>query len=159
MNTEPKAIGIAQLAIVHAPGQLVCLGLGSCVAIILYDPAAKIGGVVHVLLPKAPPNCDREEKYADTGVKKLVKELVMCGAKKERLVAKLVGGAQMFPALNLAIANIGRENVMEVRKTLHEQGIKTVGEELHGSRGRSATFEAETGKVIVRTAFGNTRVI
>ncbi len=157
--TEPRSIGIAQLAIVHAPDQLVCLGLGSCVAIVVYDPGLKTGGIVHVLLPRAPPKCDVPEKYADSGVKKLIKELLSHGTSKGRLVAKLVGGAQMFSNLNLAIANIGRENVMEARKTLHEQGVKIVAEELYGSRGRSAVFDSSTGKVTVRTAFGNTRVI
>lgn len=153
------SIGIAQLAIVRAPQQLTCVGLGSCVAVILYDPELKIGGIVHVLLPKAPPDCAIEEKYADTGVMKLIRELVALGAKKERLVAKLVGGAQMFSSLDLAIANIGRENVLEVRRVLHEQGIRIVAEELYGNRGRSAHFDASTGKVTVRTAFGNTKVI
>jgi len=156
---EFKVVGIAQLAICRAPEQLACLGLGSCVAVILYDPVLKIAGIVHVLLPKAPAKYEAEEKYADTGTKKLARELVARGAAKERLVAKLVGGAQMFSNLNLAISDIGRGNCTEAKKTLRELGIRVVAEDVEGTRGRSAYLNAETGKVIVETAFSPTRTI
>ena len=156
---EPRTVGIAQIAICHAPEQLVCLGLGSCVAVILYDPGIRTGGIVHVLLPHAPTKCDREEKYADTGTRKLVKEMIGHGVKKERLVAKLIGGAQMFPGLNLAIANIGRENSMGARSVLREHNIRVVAEDLEGNRGRSAYFDSATGQVTIKTAFLPTKVI
>jgi chemotaxis protein CheD len=156
---QPQVVGIGQMAVCHAPEQIVCLGLGSCVAIILYDPVARIGGVAHVLLPKSPIKCDREEKYADTGTKKLVKEMLSHGARKERLVAKLVGGAQMFPNLNLSIANIGRENSMTVRRILKEFMIKIVAEDLEGNRGRSAYFDTSDGHVTVKSAFEPVRVL
>ncbi len=156
---EPRTVGIAQMQICHAPEQLVCLGLGSCVAVILYDPIVRTGGIVHVLLPHAPAICDREEKYADTGTRKLVREMNGHGAFRERMVAKLIGGAQMFPALNLAIANIGRENSMAVRNTLREYRIRIVAEDLEGNRGRSAYFDSATGQVTIKTAFAPTKVI
>jgi len=156
---QSHTLGIGQMAVCHAPEQIVCLGLGSCVAIILYDPVARIGGVAHVLLPKSPIKCDSEGKYADTGTRMLVKEMLNHGAKKERLVAKLVGGAQMFPNLNLSIANIGRENIMTVRKILRELVIRIVAEDLEGNRGRSAYFETSDGHVTVKSAFAPVKVI
>lgn len=147
------------MAVCHAPEQIVCLGLGSCVAIILYDPVSRIGGVVHVLLPKSPIKGDSEEKYADTGTRKLVKEMLNHGAKKERLVAKLVGGAQMFPNLNLSIANIGRENSMTVRNILRELMIRIVAEDIGGNRGRSTYFDTSDGHVTVRAAFAPVKVL
>jgi chemotaxis protein CheD len=157
--SEPRTVGIGEMAVCHAPEQIVCLGLGSCVAIILYDSVARIGGVVHVLLPRAPANHDRDEKYADTGTRKLVHEMIAHGARKDRMVAKLVGGAQMFPNLNLTIANIGRENSMIVRKILRELVIRIVAEDLEGSRGRSAYFDTSSGQVTVKAAFEPVRVL
>ncbi len=157
--TEPRNVGIAELALCRAPEQLSCLGLGSCVAVILYDATTKTGGMVHILLPKAPPNCQTPEKYADTGIRRLHGKVVERGAVRATLVAKLVGGAQMFTSLNIAIANVGTENIREARTTLRLLGVKIVAEELEGNRGRSALFDAATGKVTVRTAFGQTRVI
>ena len=147
------------MAVCHAPEQIVCLGLGSCVAIILYDPVVRIGGVAHVLLPKSPIKCDNEGKYADTGTRKLVKEMLNHGAKKERLVAKLVGGAQMFPNLNLSIANIGRENSMIIRNILRELMIRIVAEDLGGNRGRSAYFDTSDGHITVKSAFAPVKVL
>jgi len=159
MMGEPRNVGIAQLVLCRAPEQLECLGLGSCIAVILYDPVSKIGGIVHVLLPKAPPNCQNEEKYADSGIRKLFKRVLERGAVRDTVVAKLIGGAQMFTNLNIAIANIGKENIRESRNTLRLLGIKIVAEELEGNRGRSAHFDSTTGKVMVRTAFGSTRTM
>ncbi len=154
-----KIVGIAQLAVFRAPEQLACLGLGSCVAVILYDPSLKMGGIVHALLPRAPLKCLVEGKYADSGTKRLVYEMTMRGALKERLLAKIVGGAQMFPSLNLSISNIGKANTAEARKTLRDLGIRVVAEDVEGNRGRSAYFNLETGRVLVETAFAPSKTI
>jgi chemotaxis protein CheD len=159
MMNEPRNVGIAQLVLCRAPEQLTCVGLGSCVAVILYDPVTKIGGVVHVLLPKAPPNNKNEEKYADSGIRKLYSKILERGAIRDKLVAKLVGGAQMFTSLNIAIANIGKENIREARNTLRVLGVKIVAEDLEGNRGRSAHFDSSTGRVVVHTAFGASRAM
>lgn len=156
---EQRIVGIAQMSVCRAPNQLTCLGLGSCVAVILYDPVLKIGGIVHVLLPRAPHNCDSDEKYADTGTKKLVKEMLAKGASKERLCAKLVGGAQMFPSLSLSVSDIGRHNVDEAKRVLKELGIKLVSEDTKGNRGRSAYLNTDNGRVTIETAFSPTKVI
>ena len=156
---DPRMVGIGQLAVCHSPEQLSCLGLGSCVAVILYDPHTRVGGIVHVLLPKAPQKVDVEEKYADTGTRKLVRQMTVNGAAKERIVAKLVGGAQMFKNLNVQFANIGRFNVLETRKTLRESSIRIVAEDVEGDRGRSAILDSATGHVTVKKVFSPTRVI
>jgi len=148
------------MVVCRAPERISCMGLGSCVAVILYDPVLKLGGVVHVLLPRAPKNCDKEGKYADSGTRKLIRDMLSFGAKKEHMIAKLVGGAQMFPDLDLTISDIGRQNTMEVRKVLREYSIRIVAEEVAGGRGRSAFFDTKTGRVSVRTAFApNEKVI
>jgi len=156
---EPKMVGIAQLAVAKAPEQLCCLGLGSCVAVFIYEPDMKLGGVVHVLLPKAPQNREIDEKYADTGVKKLVNELLVRGARKERLRAKLVGGAQMFPNLNLNVTDIGADNCREVKRVLKELSIRVVSEDTQGNRGRSVVFNMVDGKASVTTAFSPQHII
>jgi len=157
--TDSVLVGIAQIAVAKAPERMSCMGLGSCVAVFIYDSVAKIGGVVHVLLPKAPQNAKIEGKYADTGVRRLVHEVLDKGAKKQRLEAKLVGGAQMFPNLNVKISDIGKENCSEVEKVLRKLGIPIVAKEVHGNRGRSATFDLSNGEIVIKTAFSNDRRI
>jgi chemotaxis protein CheD len=129
------------------------------VAVILYDPVSKTGGIVHILLPRAPSQNNQKEKYADTGTKKLLDEMLIQGVPKARILARLVGGAEMFTAVNIAISNIGRDNIFEARKALHSNGIRIVAEETAGKKGRSVYFDLETGRVLVQTAFGGERTI
>ena len=157
--TQRHIVGIAQLVVVRAPEQAACLGLGSCVAVIIYDPSTKIGGVLHALLPRAPDGSNDALKYADTGTKRLVQEMILKGAHKEKMVAKIVGGAQMFAKLNIAVTDIGKQNFLEAKKVLRQLGIPCVAAEVEGTRGRSAILDTETGKITVETAFSPTKVI
>ncbi len=156
---EPILVGISQSAVAKAPELICCMGLGSCVAVFLYDPQIKLGGVVHILLPRAPLRVENEGKYADTGVKKLFRDMIAKGAKKDRIRAKLVGGAQMFANLNVQISDIGGDNCREVKRVLRELGIKIIAEDLQGNRGRSATFDLFDGHVLIKTAFADARTI
>ena len=156
---DAKLIGIAQYAVAKAPEKLCCLGLGSCVAVFLYDSVPKIGGVVHALLPRAPKCQSRDAKYADSGIRLLLDAVVAEGAERRRINAKLVGGAQMFTNLNLQMSDIGKQNVTQSRKTLSGLGIRVIAQEVEGSKGRSAYYHLEDGKVTVKTAFSNDRVI
>ncbi|UCE91446.1 MAG: chemotaxis protein CheD [Methanobacteriota archaeon] len=156
---DAKLVGIAQYATAKAPEQLCCLGLGSCVGVFLYDPSTKIGGVVHALLPRAPNGSILEAKYADTGIRLLQRRTVTDGAFEHRIIAKLTGGAQMFKDLNLKMGDIGRQNVLQSRRTLGELGISIVSEDVEGERGRSAYYSLGDGSVRVRKAFGSDIVI
>ena len=48
---ETIKVGMADLKVAHAPDSLTTLGLGSCIGLTLYDPVAKVGGLVHFMLP------------------------------------------------------------------------------------------------------------
>lgn len=156
---EPELAGIAQIVVQKAPERICCMGLGSCIAIFLYDASTKTGGVAHVLLPKAPPGTKVVNKYADTAIKALLGQMLAKGARRDHLRAKLVGGAQMFPNLNLKVADIGKQNVDEAKRVLRELGIMILSEDTHGNRGRSAVFDLETGRVAVSTAFSDSHFI
>jgi chemotaxis protein CheD len=156
---EPALVGIAQIVVAKAPERICCMGLGSCVAVFLYDPLNRVGGVVHTLLPRAPRGTKTPGKYADTAVKVLLDEVLRKGARRDQLRAKLVGGAQMFPNLNIKVADIGKENIEEAKKALKGLGIRLAAEDTHGTRGRSATFDLETGRVSISTAFSDSHFI
>lgn len=156
---DAELIGIAQYAVAKAPEKLCCLGLGSCVAVFLYDAVPKTGGVIHALLPRAPKGHPPDAKYADSGIRILVDAVVAEGAERRRLTAKLVGGAQMFTNLNLQLSDIGKQNVLQSRKTLSEMGIRIIAQEVEGRKGRSAYYHMEDGKVFVKTAFSKDRTI
>jgi chemotaxis protein CheD len=156
---EPELVGIAQMVVTKAPERICCMGLGSCVAVFLYDPTTKVGGVAHVLLPRAPQGTKMLTKYANTAVGQLLADVLAKGARKEHLRAKLVGGAQMFPNLSISVSDIGKENCDEAKKALRQLGVRLAAEDTHGTRGRSATFDLETGRVSITNAFSDSRVI
>ncbi|MGI6192253.1 MAG: chemotaxis protein CheD [Christensenellales bacterium] len=147
-------IGIAELKIVRAPDKVSTLGLGSCVGLVLYDSVTKIGGMVHIMLPIAPPNTPdaSKAKYADTAIPELIRQLTAAGAQPRRLTAKLAGGASMFStAKNIDFLNVGDRNVDQCKKLLAAQHIRILAEDTGGTSGRSIEFCCETGLLQVRT--------
>ncbi len=154
-----KLVGIADVAVVRAPEQLCCIGLGSCVAVFIYDPETRIGGVLHALLPRAPDGKRSDAKYADSGTRMLHRMVISKGANKRKLWAKLVGGARMFANLDIQIRDIGGENVRQAKKTLRELGVRIVAEDVEGNRGRSAYYSLEDGTITLKTAFSTDKEI
>ncbi|ABS60247.1 chemoreceptor glutamine deamidase/glutamate methylesterase CheD [Fervidobacterium nodosum] len=140
-------IGIGEWAVEKNPSILVTLGLGSCVGVCVRDPIAKVGAMVHVMLPDSggkPTNTPG--KFADTGVDIIVEELLKMGAQRNRLEAKIAGGASMFQSA----MDIGARNVEAVKKSLQRNGIKLIAEDTGGNKARSIEYDIETGKLLVR---------
>ncbi|AJG39879.1 chemotaxis protein CheD [Thermotoga sp. RQ7] len=150
-----KVIGIGEYAVMKNPGVIVTLGLGSCVAVCMRDPVAGVGGMAHVMLPDSGGKTDKPGKYADTAIETLVKELEALGAKRERMEAKIAGGASMFESKGM---NIGQRNVEAVKRHLKEHGIKLVAEDTGGNRARSVEYNIATGKLLVRKVGGGERL-
>jgi chemotaxis protein CheD len=145
-------ISIAQARIGRTPAILKACGLGSCIAVSLYDPDAGIGALGHMLLPCRPKQSplSSKNKYVDAGIFQMVDELVRAGANRERLVAKITGGANMFETSYQTLINsIGARNAKSARETLAKLGIPLLAEEVGGNRGRSVEFDLSTGTMIV----------
>src|SRR5690606_2032264 len=100
MTIAERFVGVADAAVARGAEVLATVGLGSCVAILLHDARARVGGLAHVLLP-APHGtfveCDAA-RYATTAVPYLLREMVVKGASRARITARLVGGASLFAA-------------------------------------------------------------
>ncbi len=154
-------VGMADLNICRAPDSIITLGLGSCVGAVLYDPVTKISGMVHVMLPDstAIANNSNLAKFADTGIEELLKKVVASGANRERLVAKIAGGAQMFSvSSNSPMLRVGERNVAAVKSKLNELNIKIVAEDTGKNYGRTVVFFPETGEYHIR-AIGKEPII
>lgn len=152
---DATLVRMGELAVASGQGTLVALGLGSCVAVILHDPAAKVGCLAHVLLPSESLSRDRSNpaRTADTAIPLATARIRAQGAEPSRIVARLVGGASMFAELLMAGAiHIGERNVTACRKGLRDIGIRVVAEAVGGQTGRSVWFDVGRGTVRVRTA-------
>jgi chemotaxis protein CheD len=146
-------VRVADFAVAEA-GTISTIGLGSCVAIALYDAAARVGGLAHVLLPNESMSRDRSNpaKFSTTAVPLLLAEMDRLGAQLARIRAKIVGGASMFASLvpNGGM-NIGERNVAAVRCALAQARVPIVGEDTGSDYGRSVYLFLEDGRVEVRS--------
>lgn len=164
MKASPSGatyVRVAQAAVGGADETLVTLGLGSCVAIVLHDEGARVGGLAHVLLPEPALSRDQgnASKFATTAVPALVKEMARMGARPGRLTARLVGGAAMFQGLMVpGSLNMGARNIIAARDALERAGIPLLGQEVGADYGRSVRFQVATGRTTV-TSVGRADVI
>ena len=157
----PDRVSIAQARIDRAPTILKASGLGSCIAVGIYDPESGIGGMGHMLLPSRPEKSPlgSTSKYVDAGIYQMVDELVRAGANRESLVAKTTGGANMFESVYQTLINsIGARNAKSARETLAGLGIPLLGEEVGGNRGRTVEFDLATGNMMVYCAHDDEQV-
>jgi len=151
----------ADIKTARNPWILETLAVGSCVAVSLYDPIEKIGGLCHSLLPE--PNADDEPpspKFTTEAVDIMMEELRKEGASPDRLQAKVIGGANLFESLGESDElSMGRRNVESARKALEKLGVRVAGEDVGGCLGRSMALYTDTGEVRVRSADGAEKVL
>lgn len=147
-------VGMADLNICKSPDMITTLGLGSCIGIALYDPVTKIGGLAHIMLPDSTQmrNNSNIAKFADTGIEELVKRMIAAGASKNRLVAKIAGGAKMFEVSGLsAIGNVGERNAQASKEKLKQLGIPLKAEDTGLNYGRTVELYTETGEFRIKS--------
>lgn len=132
---------------------LVALGLGSCVAVCLYDPLTHIAAMAHAMLPVPSGTASGQVfRFAESAVPALLAEITAKGAITGRLRAALVGGAQMFRGAEVAaIMDIGSRNVLAAHKALTAIRLPLMAEDVGGSSGRSVYFDCGSGIIRVRT--------
>lgn len=156
-----RLVGMGAYAVAKDGATLGAVGLGSCVAVMLSDPVARVGGLLHVLLPsQSSRRGGSPARSADTGVPLLLEELLTLGADRTRVRARLVGGATMFGDLMPAgSVSIGERNQVACRSALRDLGIPVIAEDVGGGRGRSVHLDVTADIVTVRSVGGASRTI
>ena len=122
--------------------------LGSCVAVCLWDPERGVGGMNHFLLPEGKAEGANEgRRYGAFAMELLINELLRLGARRERLQAKLFGGARMFSGLS----DVGASNVAFAERFMRDEGIPVMGTSLGGFGARRIQFWPTTGRAQQKT--------
>ena len=136
------------MKILRNDGDLITYALGSCIGICLYDPAIRLGALVHIMLPlNMETGRKNPMKYADTGIRETLKQMESLGAKRARIVAKIAGGAKMFDVPgNGSLGSIGQRNIESVHLNLKREGIRLLKEDVGGSVARTLRFDVATGQ-------------
>ncbi len=134
---------------------LKTFALGSCVAVLAYDPGAKVAGMVHIALPSSATNKNRADVlpgyFADRGVPALLEAMArLRGTSDARgLVIKIAGGANVMRTGN--VFDIGQRNIKAVKTELRQHGLAPVAAEVGGSISRTVSIEVDTGTVILNS--------
>jgi chemotaxis protein CheD len=162
MTAREVVIRVADLGTGVADEILVTVGLGSCVAVVFYEPVVKIGGLAHVMLP-SPALLRRDGnpgRFPQTAVPRLLELMADQGANRRRVTARLVGGASMFASLAPpGSIQMGERNLVACRQALHEAGVPLVGEAVGGDYGRTVRLHVADGRVEVHSVMHGTRVL
>jgi chemotaxis protein CheD len=148
-------VGMADCRASADPGRvLVTYALGSCIALVVHDPAARVGGMLHFMLPDSALDAQKAQRnpwmFADTGIPLLVRAACEMGAARRRLTVWAAGGAQVMD--EQGVFNIGKRNVLAMRKLLWKAGLMLREEELGGAVSRSVRLEIASGRCLLRTA-------
>lgn len=133
---------------------LVTHALGSCLGITVHDPEACVGGLLHVMLPNSEIDHEKAAEnpymFMDTGVPRLFKECYKLGAKREKLIVKVAGGAS-FQNDSQDFFAIGKRNYIVLRKLLWKNGFMIKSEDVGGSISRTLYLDISTGRTWIKS--------
>lgn len=145
-------VRIGDVKVARGDSLLFTIGLGSCVAVALWDPELCIGGLAHAILPT--PGSGRAEaprgRFVETAVPELLRMMVDAGATAQQLRARIAGGASMFrDVLESEGLKLGRRNVEAAQEALAKEGLQVEGEDVYGTYGRSVFLRTRDGRMLV----------
>ena len=147
-------VGVADLAVSRDPdATVVTFALGSCIGVTLYDPVARVGGMLHYMLPQASSNEVKAKAqpavFGDTGIPLLFRSVYALGAKKERLVVCAAGGAEILN--DDAHFRVGSRNRTILRKLFWKNNILLSADETGGTNSRTLSLSITDGTVTIRS--------
>lgn len=152
--TARHVVGISDFVVnASGAGTAVTHALGSCVAVCIWDPVVRVGGLLHFLLPDSRLNPGQAEHrpatFADTGLPLLFHAAYAQGLVKGRCRVSLVGGAEVSGLAGAGSFNVGKRNVLAARRLLWANGLLVHGDVTGGHIARSVVLELDTGRVVV----------
>ncbi len=150
-----RIVGVADLQVSADPADLlVTYALGSCLGVAIHDPFAGVGGLLHVMLPDSVIDPDRARAnpatFVDTGVPLLFRQAYALGARKERIVARVAGGATMGATEEEDRFQIGRRNFAKLRELFWKNGVLLSAHDVGGNASRTLVLNMATGDVLVK---------
>ena len=147
-------VGVSDLRVSNdAQEMIVTYALGSCLGIAVYDPAVKVAGLLHVMLPLSKSDPEKAKAkpamYVDSGFQMLLKRMYRLGAKKNNLVISVAGGARMKKKAEDDYFKIGKRNFTTFRKLLWKNNFMITSQDVGGTKSRTMTLRVADGEVTI----------
>lgn len=154
LNMQQQVIGISEFKVSSdASDVLTTFSLGSCLGLTLYDPVARIGGLIHCLLPLSKADAEKAKEtpamYTDTGVVALLEAVLAMGASKKNLIVKAAGCAS--PMDPNGRFKIGDRNLAVLRKVMWKNEMLIAAEDVGGTHPRTLRLRIDNGETSVST--------
>ncbi len=150
-----QIVGVADMKVSNNPREsIVTYSLGSCIGLVIYDPAVKVGGILHYMLPDS--SIDRQKAalrpymFADSGIPRLFKSAYQLGAAKQRMRVYVAGGAEILD--QQGFFNIGKRNYMALKKMFFKNKVMITSQDVGGNVNRTVRIEIATGDIYVKTS-------
>ena len=148
-------VGVSDMKVTNdIEATLVTYSLGSCIGIAIYDSVARVGGLLHYMLPESSLDQEKARKnpymFADTGIPALFKAAYELGAKKQRMKVIVVGGSQVLDQKGLF--NIGKRNDIAVRKMFHKNNVIIDYKDVGGTVNRTIKIAINTGDIWLKVS-------
>ncbi len=150
-----QIVGVADMKVSNNPGEsIITYSLGSCIGLVIYDPAVKVGGILHYMLPDS--SIDRQKAvarpymFADSGIPRLFKTAYQLGAAKQRMRVYVAGGAEILD--QQGFFNIGKRNYMALKKMFFKNKVMITRQDVGGNVNRTVRIEIATGDIYVKTS-------
>jgi chemotaxis protein CheD len=148
-------VGIADIRVsAGTDDSLITYGLGSCLGITIHDPIARVGGLLHIMLPDSSIDPVKARinpcMFADTGFPKLVDDCIAAGASQERMVLKAAGGSCARGNEEDDYYKIGSRNFLMLQKLLGEKGLLLAAYDVGGSHSRTMSLDILSGEVLLK---------
>lgn len=155
-------VGVSDLKVSDdSESVLITYSLGSCIGVTVYDPLARVGGMLHFMLPESDLDPAKAQKnpymFADTGIPYLFKDAYKLGAKKQRVKVIVVGGSQVLD--QKGFFNIGKRNYMAVRKIFWKNNVMIDYEDIGGSSNRTLKLAVKNGRTWLKVSSQGEREI
>ena len=153
-------VGISDLKVSNNPGDiLITYALGSCIGVTVFDPKARVGGLLHFMLPDSTLDSNKAKTtpamFADTGITLLFKSCYAIGAEKKRMIVKVVGGASILDDTNYF--RIGQKNITAMRKIFWRNNVLIDGEDTGENFNRTVKLELSSGRCILKSSNGTVK--
>jgi chemotaxis protein CheD len=150
-----QIVGVADMKVSNNPGEsIITYSLGSCIGLVIYDPAVTVGGMLHYMLPDSSIDkqkaAARPYMFADSGIPRLFKTAYQLGAAKQRMKVYVAGGAEILD--QQGFFNIGKRNYMALKKMFFKNKVMISRQDVGGNVNRTVRIEIATGDIYVKTS-------